>query len=206
MGKRAKHKPKQTQAAGRVSERTARTIIALVQYIAVSRWMASAYGSAKTGKSFVLQAVEGEVILGRPIVLRVGPGRHTIQTFARRLCAACNVAYAGALYKRMDRIVEHLTATRQTLVIDDCDALTAPICEFVRELWDGANCPVLFMGNRDVCRIEGLSEQFVTRIAMRVPLAKLDDGASWLTDAQAVRRLLFINQLRFVSSEGTETR
>ena len=80
----------------------------------------------------------------------------------------------------------------------DCDCLTAKAVEVIRDLYDRLDCAVLFVGNRDIRKARGMSEQFITRIAWRKELRPAP-GSRLLSKPKDVRDLLYRGDLRLAT-------
>lgn len=181
-----------------VDKHVAHTLLSLTRYVAISQQMAVAYGRPRIGKSFAVKSLEGVVELGGPIVLRVQRTSHTKWTILRGLCSRFGLPSSGTMYDLGERVRAHISETRPTIILDDCDRMTPHALEVVRGLWDATECPVLFVGNGDVTRVRGASEQFVTRVFISRCIEPLEGGDAWLSSARSVHKLLDVPRLRFV--------
>lgn len=116
----------------------------VVQYCIRRNKLGAFVAPAGSGKSTVLRAIQAEMpwsilIEGRNCRARVGS---FLQAWAR----ACGLQPQGRNHELEERIIQALAGTGWPVLIDEAHKLTVTALDTIREVWDGAKCPIVLAG------------------------------------------------------------
>ncbi len=103
------------------------------------------------------------------------------------LCRELRLPAGGSCASQVERVVEALSKSGQTVFIDECDYIVKQtrLIETLRDLHDLSTVPVIMIGEEKILERLGHLKRFTSRIAEHVTFAPLDE-----TDAQLMAREL----------------
>lgn len=158
-----------------VETSVAREILIVARTAAETCGMAVVFGPARIGKSFTLQAIEGDAAFASPFLVRIDQTMRGPLPLLRALCDALEVSSGGRADQLMKRAVKRLKGTKRLLMFDEADRLRFNALETIRDVHDLTGCPVLLAGKptvyervgfRSLGDFNSVTDQLAGRIVM----------------------------------------
>ena len=143
------------------------------------------FGPAQIGKSFTLQAIEGDQLYGCPVLVRVDESILRPLPLCRAMCERFDLSPAGTFDIVFRRLVKRLVSTKRMLMFDEAERLYYRTLEAIRDLHDETGCPVLFAGKprlyvrlgfRALGDFSEVTDQLAGRIVMKRDLTERTRG------------------------------
>lgn len=158
-------------------------MLTIVQNAMKLRQMALISSDPGRGKTMVFKAAQG--IFHGAIYIRVTRKRRTDSGLMRALFDELSLRVKGTNYDREKKIIETLKGTDRMLLIDEAHQLSASALEFIRDINDECEIPIVLGGTRDLEEItqdQGVFfGQFASRVALRYDVndsARMGKGGS----------------------------
>ncbi len=158
-----------------VETSVAREILIVARTAAETCGMAVVFGPARIGKSFTLEAIEGDTAYGSPFLVRLEQTIRGPLPLLRALCEACELSSNGRADQLMKRAVKRLKGTKRLLMFDEADRLRHQTLETIRDVHDLTGCPVLLAGKpaiyervgfRQLGEFSEVTDQLAGRVVM----------------------------------------
>jgi DNA transposition AAA+ family ATPase len=197
-----------------VETSVAREILSVARTCAETCKIAVVFGPAQIGKTFTLQAIEGDQVFGCPALIRVDEAILRPLPLCRAICSKFELSMRGTFDTLFRRLVKRLVGTKRMLVFDEAERLHYKALETLRDLHDETGCPVLFSGKpklyerlgfRDLGDFSEVTDQLASRIVMKRDLTERTRGQSPepLYTLDDVRKLIHQSGLKLhVSAEA----
>ncbi|HNQ24745.1 MAG TPA: AAA family ATPase [Phycisphaerae bacterium] len=129
-----------------VETAVARDVLAVVGIVAETCKIGVLFGPAQIGKTFTLQAIEGDARFGSPLLIRVDESRTCPCALCKHVATRFNLSTRGSFDAIFSRLVTRLRGTKRLLIFDEIDRAQYRTLEFLRDLHDETGCPLLLCG------------------------------------------------------------
>jgi DNA transposition AAA+ family ATPase len=153
--------------SGFVETEVAKRMMAVIRNAIEMRSIGLIYSDAGRGKTMTLQAAAKVYV--QAILVRVLRSTRTPTGLARQLCGHLRLK-GGSLYEMQTRLIDHLTGSARPLMIDEAHQLTSEALEFVRDLHDACDIPVILAGTRRIVEATSDDHEFFGQLSSRIAL------------------------------------
>jgi len=169
--------------------------------------MGVVFGPARIGKTFTLQAIEGDQRFGDPVLIRIDESLLRPFPLCRALAARFELSTHGTFDTVFSRVVKRLTGTKRMLIFDEIERVAYNTLEMIRDLHDETGCPILLAGKPAIYEKLGfrhagdfseVTDQLAARIVVRRDLTERCRGKNPqpLFSADDVRKLIKQSDLK----------
>ena len=164
-----------------VETSVAAEILSVARVVAETCKMGVVFGPAQIGKTFTLEAIEGDQAFGAPVLVRVDESIRRPFPLCRETCTKFDLPVYGTFDRCSRRLIARLAGIKRLLVFDEAERATYEALEWVRDLHDQTGCPVLFSGKPRIYEKLGfryadgfneVTDQLAGRIAIRRDLTE----------------------------------
>src|SRR3990172_789793 len=177
--------------AGWVDTAIARRMITVIKNAVEMRSVGLIYSDAGRGKTMTLKAASQ--IYPQGILVRVRRSTRTPTGLARQLAKALRIK-ARTTQDIEDRLIDTLAGSDRPIMIDEAHQLTMPALEFLRDLHDECEIPIILAGTHQIHEHCNDSTQFFGQFASRTALRY--DITEPLRDGGDTRPLHSIAEIR----------
>lgn len=159
-----------------VETSVAREILNVAGIVAETCKMGVIFGPAQIGKTFTLQAIEGSLAFGDPVLIRVDESQLRPLPLCRAIASRFGLSQSGTFDNLFRRIVGRLKGTKRMVIFDECERVAYKSLEMIRDLHDETGCPVLLCGKPPIYEKLGfrrmgdyseVTDQLAARIVIR---------------------------------------
>ena len=126
-----------------VETAVASEILSVARVVAETCKMGVVFGPAQIGKTFTLEAIEGDQAFGAPVLVRVDESIRRPFPLCREVCAKFELSVNGTFDRCFRRLIARLAGTKRMLIFDEAERAAYEALEYVRDLHDQTGCPVL---------------------------------------------------------------
>ena len=185
----------------------ARDILHVAGIVAETCKIGVVFGPAQLGKSFTLQAIEGDQRFGDPVLIRVDESLLRPLPLCRALATRFELSAHGTFDRVFHRVVKRLEGTKRMLMFDEVERVHYKTLEMIRDLHDQTGCPVLLCGKplvyaklgfRRAGDFSEVTDQLAARIVVRRDLTERSRGdkPQPLFSIDDIRKLIQQSQLK----------
>lgn len=182
---------------GFVETAVAKKMLTVIQQAIKLKSMALIASDTGRGKSMVFKAAQ-EIFTGS-VLIRVRRKRRTDHGLLRALHDEMKLRVKGDGYTREQKIIDTLKGTDRPLLIDEAHQLTPQALEFIRDLNDECEIPIVLGGTRDL--MENTQDQdrffgqFASRIALRYDVNESARGGKGGFDGPIQKPIHTVNEI-----------
>jgi len=164
-----------------VETAVASEILSVARVVAETCKIGVVFGPAQIGKSFTLQAIEGDQSFGAPVLVRVDESRRRPFALCREVCTKFELSVNGTFDAVFRRLVARLAGTKRMLIFDEAERATFEALEWVRDFHDQTGSPIFFCGKpriyeklgfRQADDFNEVTDQLAGRIVIRRDLTE----------------------------------
>lgn len=157
---------------GFVETDAAKLMLNVIRETIALRCMTIISSDSGRGKTMTLQAAES--VYPGAIYCRVKRGFRSATGLAKLLCHALRIRSARSTSEMQTKIIETLSGTGRVLIFDEAHQLDAGALEFVRDVHDECELPIILAGTRKIDEATDDKDiffgQFASRVAWRLDL------------------------------------
>lgn len=167
--------------AGFVETRVAKRMLSLIQNAIELRAIGVIYGPSGVGKSMTFAAAAS--IFAGSILIRARSTARTPAPFARQMCDALRLNPSRmSSFSIQSRLIETLKGTDRPVLVDEAHHMGMQSLEFLRDLHDECEIPVVLIGTIDIEKcVSDTSQwygQFASRTALRYDITEVVGAGS----------------------------
>ncbi|MCK4660184.1 MAG: AAA family ATPase [Phycisphaerae bacterium] len=182
-------------------------VIGVARIVAETCKMGVVYGPAQIGKTFTLQAIEGDQGFGDPVLLRITEATLRPLPLCRAIAARFKLQASGTFDALFLRLVNRLKGTKRMLMFDEVERVHYKTLETIRDLHDQTGCPVLLsgkpliyrkLGQRQLGDFSEVTDQLASRIVVKRDLTEHARGKNPqpLFSQEDIRKLIHNSDLK----------
>lgn len=153
---------------GFVETTVAKRMLAVISNTVRMEAIGLIYGPAGIGKTTVMEVVTAK--FPGAILVRVMRSTRTAKGLAKLLCAQLRIEKANTFFEAQRQLIAVLEKSRRPIVVDEAHQLLSDAFEFLRDLHDVCEVPIILAGTKDVHEKIDDTQEWFGQLSSRVSL------------------------------------
>lgn len=154
--------------AGWIETEVARRMLVLIGKTIELRAMGLIYSDAGRGKTMTLEAARG--IYPGSVIVRILSGTRSPAGLAKLLAKQFKFSVHKSTFDIQMELIDQLKGTDRALMIDEAHQLNPKALEFLRDLHDACEIPIILVGTKKIDEATADTDQFFGQLTSRIAL------------------------------------